>query len=71
MAEVVPEGQRCRARGTPERGNLAWKGEIRLCCALVLTLEIIEKRLFLQGRQSIPRGNHFFPVRIYNEAIEP
>lgn len=33
--------------------------------------QIIEKRVFLQGRQSVPRGNHFFPVRIYNEAIEP
>ncbi|EKD00158.1 hypothetical protein A1Q2_05501 [Trichosporon asahii var. asahii CBS 8904] len=29
------------------------------------------KRVFLQGRQSVPRGNHFFPVRIYNEEIEP
>ncbi|WVO16117.1 hypothetical protein L204_103784 [Cryptococcus depauperatus] len=32
--------------------------------------KIIEKKVFFQGR-TVPRGNHFFPVRIYNEKIQP
>ncbi|OCF32997.1 hypothetical protein I316_05335 [Kwoniella heveanensis BCC8398] len=32
--------------------------------------KIIDKKNFFQGR-TVPRGNHFFPVRIYNEDMQP
>ncbi|WVQ99560.1 hypothetical protein IAU59_006696 [Kwoniella sp. CBS 9459] len=32
--------------------------------------KIIDKKHFFQGR-TVPRGNHFFPVRIYKEDIQP
>ncbi|ORY32800.1 hypothetical protein BCR39DRAFT_521630 [Naematelia encephala] len=32
--------------------------------------KIIDKRMFFQGR-TVPRGNHFFPVRVYHESIPP
>ncbi|ODN94182.1 hypothetical protein L198_05033 [Cryptococcus wingfieldii CBS 7118] len=32
--------------------------------------KIIDKKAFFQGRTT-PRGNHFFPVRIYNEFMPP
>ncbi|WWD17180.1 hypothetical protein CI109_101618 [Kwoniella shandongensis] len=32
--------------------------------------KIIDKKTFFQGR-TVPRGNHFFPVRIYNENKSP
>ncbi|WVQ72382.1 hypothetical protein IAR50_001934 [Cryptococcus sp. DSM 104548] len=32
--------------------------------------KIIDKKVFFQGRTT-PRGNHFFPVRIYNENMPP
>nr|XP_019011046.1 uncharacterized protein I206_04354 [Kwoniella pini CBS 10737]OCF49827.1 hypothetical protein I206_04354 [Kwoniella pini CBS 10737] len=32
--------------------------------------KIIDKRTFFQGR-TVPRGNHFFPVRIYHEEKPP
>ncbi|BEI85511.1 hypothetical protein CcaverHIS002_0509120 [Cutaneotrichosporon cavernicola] len=33
--------------------------------------KIIEKKTFFQGRSSIPRGNNFYPIRVYAEDIEP
>lgn len=32
--------------------------------------KIIDKKNFFQGR-TIPRGSHFYPVRVYNEHISP
>lgn len=32
--------------------------------------KIIDRRTFFQGRTT-PRGNHFFPVRVYCDSIEP
>ncbi|WWC89197.1 uncharacterized protein L201_004115 [Kwoniella dendrophila CBS 6074] len=32
--------------------------------------KIIDKKTFFQGR-TVPRGNHFFPVRIYSEDVPP
>ncbi|KAK8864513.1 hypothetical protein IAR55_001763 [Kwoniella newhampshirensis] len=32
--------------------------------------KVIDKKTFFQGR-TVPRGNHFFPVRIYNENVPP
>ncbi|WVQ67527.1 uncharacterized protein L199_005727 [Kwoniella botswanensis] len=32
--------------------------------------KVIDKKIFFQGR-TVPRGNHFFPVRIYNEDMDP
>ncbi|UOH79327.1 hypothetical protein LQV05_000324 [Cryptococcus neoformans] len=32
--------------------------------------KIIDKKTFFQGR-TVPRGNHFFPIRIYNEDMSP
>ena len=32
--------------------------------------QIVDKRSFFQGR-TIPRGNHFFAIRIYNKDISP
>ncbi|WVF71307.1 hypothetical protein IAT40_006110 [Kwoniella sp. CBS 6097] len=62
----LDEEQRWR-RWTPKVGDVV----------LVETAEdgfwpgkIIDKKNFFQGR-TVPRGNHFFPVRIYNEDIQP
>ncbi|ORX35791.1 hypothetical protein BD324DRAFT_581631 [Kockovaella imperatae] len=32
--------------------------------------KIIDKKIFFQGR-TVPRGNHFWPVRIYSDTVEP
>ncbi|CAK9781149.1 hypothetical protein CC85DRAFT_269205 [Cutaneotrichosporon oleaginosum] len=33
--------------------------------------KIIDKKVFFQGRSSIPRGNNFYPIRVYAEDIAP
>ena len=32
--------------------------------------QIIDKRTFFQGR-TVPRGNHFYCVRIYDDSMSP
>nr|XP_018262833.1 uncharacterized protein I303_04318 [Kwoniella dejecticola CBS 10117]OBR84991.1 hypothetical protein I303_04318 [Kwoniella dejecticola CBS 10117] len=65
--DLKPEEEREWRRWTPRIGDIV----------LVETAEdgfwpgkIIDKKTFFQGR-TVPRGNHFFPVRIYSEDMSP
>ncbi|KAL0250426.1 hypothetical protein I308_102599 [Cryptococcus tetragattii IND107] len=64
---LSPEEEHEWRKWTPKVGDIV----------LVDTLEdglwpakIIDKKTFFQGR-TVPRGSHFFPVRIYNEDMPP
>ncbi|KIR77100.1 hypothetical protein I306_05920 [Cryptococcus gattii EJB2] len=64
---LSPEEEHEWRKWTPKVGDVV----------LVDTLEdglwpakIIDKKTFFQGR-TVPRGSHFFPVRIYNEDMPP
>lgn len=48
-------------------------GEGKLACPtpLLIYAQIIDKKLFFQGRSSIPRGNNFYTIRVYAENVAP
>ena len=59
-----------RACGLERYVAIARKDRMAMFRTGQLTRQVIDKKVCFQGR-TIPRGNHFHAVRVYNEEIEP
>ncbi|WVR06930.1 hypothetical protein IAU60_003966 [Kwoniella sp. DSM 27419] len=64
---LAPDEEREWRRWNPKVGDVVL---IDTECDGIWPGKIIDKKTFFQGR-TVPRGNHFFPVRLYSEDMSP